>query len=296
MYNNIKINNDSQEEDDKKLEKDFYEINKKTGKIICIVGRKDSGKSYLATNYLAISYKYGIYDEYHLVLPEYETDASGETYSFIEGHRNTTVYSSYSNDITEKVKINSKNKKILYLLDDATSLLFENKNNPEIIKLVSTSRHGRGITVIIICHALKSILTPLIRGLIDFLFIGAFTNKTLIKKHLFEENFSMMLSEDEFIEEYKEKIINGKYNFMYINGKCQYSFSVNEWNLSTFDRKQSIRHDGKVNYIKIDKTHNIKNKIIQKNVVKKLENKYIWKPEKEKNVKGLTINFKKHKK
>ncbi len=52
MYKNIKINDNS--EDDEKLEKSFYEDNKNSGKFTCIIGRKDSGKSYLATNYIAI--------------------------------------------------------------------------------------------------------------------------------------------------------------------------------------------------------------------------------------------------
>ena len=37
-----------------------------------------------------------------------------------------------------------------------------------------------------------------------------------------------MISEKEFMDEYKELIINGKHNFMYIDGNCHFSFSVNE--------------------------------------------------------------------
>ena len=273
-YNNIDKN---ENELDEELEKDFFTTNKKSGKFIVICARKNGGKSWLATNYIAISYFYNIYDEYHFILPEYETDASSETYSFIEGHKNTTVYGSYTAEITQQIKKNSANKKILFILDDATSYLFENKNSSTLLNLVSTCRHGKGITVIVICHALKSILMPPIRGMIDYLFIGAFTNYTLIKRHLYDENCSMLIDEKSFMDKYKENIITKEHNFLFINGKCQFSFSVNEWNLSTFDRKKSIKHEAKVKVVNIDKDYKIKSKIKDKNHIKRLENEYLQK-------------------
>ena len=164
------------------------------------------------------------------------------------------------------------------------------------LNLVTTCRHGKGITIIAVCHAIKTILTPAIRGMIDFLFVGAFTNRTLIKKHLFEENCSMMISENEFMEEYKEKIINGEYNFIFINGKCKYTFNVNKWSLSTFDRNTSIKKGAKVKIVNINTNFKIKEKIKDKNEIKKLENQYLWKPEKDKNNGNIQIKFKKSRK
>ncbi len=301
-YNNINENEQPEEEeeenqqegDDMKLEKDFFETNKKSGKFTVICGRKGSGKSWMATNYISISYFYNLYDEYHFILPEYETDASSETYSFIEGHKNTTVYGTYTPEITQQIKKNSKNKKILYVMDDATSYLFENKNKPELLNLVSTCRHGKGITIIVICHALKTILTPSIRGLIDFMFIGAFTNYTLIKRHLWEEQCSMMIKEDEFMDEYKRNIIKEEHNFLYINGKCEFSFTVNNWNLSTFDRKKAIKREAKIKVVNIDKNYKIKQKIKDKNNVKTLESQFLKKEPKKPND-NIQIYFKKPK-
>ncbi len=46
----------------------------------------------------------------------------------------------------------------------------------------------------------------------------------------------MMIKEDEFMKEYKENIIEE--HILYINGKCEFSFTVNNCNLSSFDRKK----------------------------------------------------------
>jgi len=263
------------------LEQDFLETNKKSGKFTVICGRKGSGKSYLATNYIAISYTYNVYDEYFFVFPEFSTDANSETYKFINGHPNTTIYNTYDKSITMKVKETSKNKKILYVLDDATSYLFENKNKAELLNLFTTCRHGRGITIIVICHALKSVLVPSIRGMIDFMFIGAFTNYTIIKKHLYEENCSMMISEKEFMDEYKHKIVDEEHNFLFINGRCQFAFDVNEWILSKFDRNLAIsKKKEQVKIVNFDHDRKIKDKIKEKKHVSFIENQMFPKTKK----------------
>ena len=280
---------------DNNLEKEFYERNKKTGLFTVICGRKSSGKSWIMTNYIALSYLYNLYDEYYLILPEYSTDANSDTYKFIENHKDTTIYNTYNPKITEHIKKQSAHKKILYCMDDATSYLFHNKHNEELTNLVSTCRHGKGITVIVSCHALKQVLDPLIRGMIDYLFIGAFTNYTIIKKHLYEENCSMMIDEKSFMDEYREKIVNVEHNFLFINGRCQFSFDVNKWELSQFDRNKALSKTGKVKVVNIDKNHLIKDKISQSNVLKELTMKYGIKYKPVKN-EGMKIEFKQRRK
>ena len=274
------------------LERDFLKENKTGGYFSVIVGKKRSGKSWLMTNYLAISYYYNLYDEYHLILPEYATDANKDTYSFIEGHPNTIIYNKYNPNITENIKKASKDKRILYILDDSTSYMFKNKHNEELINLVSTCRHGLGITVIVACHALKQVLDPIVRGMIDFLFVGTFTNYTIIKKHLYEENCSMLIEEKEFMEEYKEKIIRGEYNFLFIDGKCRFSFDVDKWELSTFDRKKAIIKGSNVKVVNYDKKSTIKDKILQDNEKQQMKIKYgiKYKPPKDN---GMMIKFNK---
>ena len=297
QHNNINSSSEEEDDNDIKLEKSFFETNKKSGNFIVICGKRGSGKSWLATNYIAISYFYNMYDSYYFVFPEYENDANDETYKFIkQGQKNTTIYDSYSNELTAKIKEESKTKKILYVLDDATNYLFENKNKPELIKLATTCRHGKGITIIIITHALVNILLPAIRAMINFLFIGAFTNAIMIEKQLWQENCSIMISKDEFLEKYKQFIIKNDNNFFYINGKCQLSFHINEWNLSNFDRNKANKKGPLVEFIKIDKNYNIKKNIEEKNKIKKMEMIYKFKPQKEKVDKGTIIQFNKHRK
>ena len=127
----------------------------------------------------------------------------------------------------------------------------------------------------VITHALKNILVPAVRAMIHYLFIGAFTNINMIQKQLWEENCSIMIEKDDFMAQYRKFIINQENNFLFINNKCKFSFHVNEWNLSTFDRNTSIKKGSTVKYIKIDKTYKIKSKIKDRNEVKKLENQYL---------------------
>ncbi len=49
------------------------------------------------------------------------------------------------------------------------------------------------------------------------------------------------------MEEYKEKIIKQEHNFLFIDGKCRFSFNVENWNLSNFDRNKAIRREKKLN-------------------------------------------------
>ncbi len=75
MDNNIKEEEEEEEEEEKsdenndeELEKDFFIVNKKSGKFTVSCGRKGSGESWQATNYISISYLYNLYGEYHFIL------------------------------------------------------------------------------------------------------------------------------------------------------------------------------------------------------------------------------------
>ena len=59
QYNNINQKepeeSESDQDNDQELEKDFFSTNKKAGRFIVICGKTGSGKSWLVTNYIAIS-------------------------------------------------------------------------------------------------------------------------------------------------------------------------------------------------------------------------------------------------
>ena len=84
----------------------------------------------------------------------------------------------------------------------------------------------------------------------------------MIQKQLWEENCSIMIEKDDFMEQYRKFIIGQENNFLFINNKCKFSFNVNQWNLSTFDRNKAIKQEGhnKVKYIRIDKIIKLKQK------------------------------------
>ena len=173
-------------------------------------------------------------------------------------------------------------------MDDATNYLFSNKNNADLLHLLSTTRHGKGCQVVICTHALKNILIPAVRGLIDHLFVGAFTNFNLIKTNLYEENCSMSMTLKEFIEQYKQNIIQGEYNFLYMNTRCEIDFHVNQWNLSNFDRKM-VQSKGKAKYSKADEDYELRQKYEKRNRELQIKNKIIKKPKENNNILNLKI-------
>jgi len=245
------------------LERTFWQDIKDQCRFMCICARKGSGKSHLLTNFLAISIKYELYDEYHLVIPEIHTDNDTSNYEFLKNSSNVFLYEKFQPHIIPKIKELSKKKRICFAMDDATNYMFSNKHNADLLHLLSTTRHGFGCHVIIITHALKNILMPSIRGLIDHLFIGSFTNYNLIKTNLYEENCSLVMKLGEFLELYKTKIIDEKYNFIYLNIKCNVDFNVNKWELSLFDRN-ILTIKGKANYIKPDDDFELRRKYEKK--------------------------------
>ena len=261
--------------------------------MMVIVGRKGSGKSFLATNFLAIAYKYNLYQEYHLILPEYASDNNDETYNFIKTQGNTYVYTKFDPSIIESVKQKSGQKKILFIMDDATSYLFDAKKSSELLELASTTRHGKGCMFICICHALKNVLIPAVRGLIDHLFIGAFTNANIINHQLWEENASMMMDRDEFFHLYREQIIRHDHNFLYINMKAELDFKVDEWQISNFNERDQLKPSGKPTLVKHDPNLEVKRRIEAKKTRKSLEEELIPKEEKTSDILKIKIAKKK---
>jgi len=262
---------------DESLENEFWKDIKQQCRFMCICSRKGGGKSHLLTNFLAISLCYDLYEEYHLVIPELHTDNNDDTYKFIKNNSKCIVYESFQPHLIAEIKEISKSKKICFCMDDSTNFMFSNKHSADLLHLLSTTRHGKGCQVIIVTHALKNILSVAVRGLIDHLFVGSFTNYNLIKTNLYEENCSLLMTMQEFIDDYKQFIIGEDYNFLYLNIKCHSDFHVNKWNLSKFDRK-NVRPNGKCKVKKLDKDYQTKQKIITQNRTMLLKKSITKKP------------------
>lgn len=253
------------------MEEHFLSDNKNHGRFNVICGNKGSGKTHFVLNFIKLAYKYNIYEKYIFIIPEIEHEHDGQ-YAFLMNHKDTTIYSEFDPDIIDNVKEMSKQYHVLLVLDDATDFLFKNRTNPSLMKLVSTCRHGKGVTIFSITHALKSILTPTIRALIDHLFIGSFTNANIIKNQLYSENFSIIMDYKEFLSSYLTNIIKEKYNFLYFNRNSEYDFNVKDWNMSNL--KLDLKQNGRSQLKILDRNKKLVDKIKERKHYKELISKY----------------------
>lgn len=268
------------------LERSFWEDIKNQCRFMVVCGRKASGKSHLITNFIAIALQYDLYDEYHLVIPELNTDHDSSNYAFIKNNAKCILYEKFQPHMVQLIKELSKTKRLCFAMDDATGYMFANKHNEDLLTLLSTTRHGKGCQVIIVSHALKNILQPVNRALIDHLFCGSFTNYNLIKSNLYEENCSMIMPLNDFITQYKEHIIQEDHNFLYMNIKCQVDFHVNQWNLSKYDRK-TVQPNGKAKIMRHDPDYELKQRYTKLNKANELKSRIVKKPEKKTDIFNL---------
>lgn len=260
-------------EQTKCLQKYFIEDNVKNGRVICVNGKKGSGKSHLITNYLAYAINHNIYDKVFCVIPEFKHDNNDDTYKFLESQNNVYIYEKYTPLLLEHVKKETEKYRTCVFLDDATNYLFKNKEE-QLLKLASTSRHGKGCTFIMILHSLSNIIAPAIRALIDHIFIGRFNNaKTL--KHIWEENLSIFMDYKTFTHMYMEKIIKEEYNFIYLNSKNEFDINVNQWSLGKYD-KNKVFSNGKCKILLIDdEKQNITKKILKQKRTQEIKDEII---------------------
>ena len=180
--------------------------------VIISLGMKRHGKTYLMVQYLKHALVNNIYDEYHLVLPQFGQERDG-AYQFLTAcdPKRVFIYDKYNEILTEQVLSKKFTKHIFFAIDDATGELAGNMDQA-LNKLLTCNEHGKKCAIWMCVHGAKKVLSTLSRAMLNYLFLYYVTNAIMLKG-LWEEYFSVLYPDwKEFLEIYKAamtKEING---------------------------------------------------------------------------------------
>lgn len=208
-------------------EQSFYEDADRS--VILSIGMKRQGKTYLMMKFLMKAIKDKKFDEYHLVLPQFKTERDGK-YKWLKYYKNVYIYNAYHKVVSDVVLKAMETKHVFFGVDDATAE-FLNNNDKSVQKLLTCNEHGAKCSIWICVHSCKKVLTPLVRQMLNYIFIYKNSNATLLKQ-CWEEFFSMEFNDfNEFREMYKELVFNNENEaFMYsFNGK--HAFGVKNFQM-----------------------------------------------------------------
>ncbi len=176
------------------------------GAVVISCGAKKSGKSTFMLAILRAAVDAGSYDDYILVFPSLYVEQH-DSYAWCMKRKEFTIYTNYHNFILEQLYARNmkieKRKKTLVVIDDATTFAKELKlaTNESLIALVSQARHLQ-VTLWLLLHSLKSIISPCLRENTNWLIIYSVTNAKLLKD-IHEEFLSVQCDYNEFIQWYR---------------------------------------------------------------------------------------------
>ena len=197
------------------LEKEFLE--EFEGKLAIAIGCKGSGKSFLLLHYVYYALEHDMYDEYHLVLPCYLFEER-DSYSWLKNHKTPAkiyIYNEHDEMIMNKlIDRPQPYNKAFYGIDDSTGS-WSIQADPDEIKYLSRLRHFR-VTQFIVVHVVRAGLPASLRAQIDMLFLFMSTNRIALQA-AYEEWGSMTYPNfKEFLQVFKENVLDKKYNAMLI--------------------------------------------------------------------------------
>lgn len=185
-----------------------------TGTVVVSCGAKNAGKSCFMLAMLRASVEANAFEEYILVFPSLYVEQH-DSYAWCLKQKRFTIYTGYHNSILEKLynqnKELKKQKKTMVIIDDATTFASELRlaTNENLIALVSQARHLK-ISLWILVHSLKNILSPCLRENTGWLIIYSVTNSKLLND-IWEEYCSIQCDYKTFVEWYKN-ITKEKYS------------------------------------------------------------------------------------
>jgi hypothetical protein len=191
------------------LEETFLNDNIETGRFILSIGSKGSGKTYRLLQYLKFALYNNIYERYHLILPMYSSEQN-DSYGFLQTQQNCYIYNGYSEKVSILVDKDRLKYRTLFIIDDASSELVKKMDNT-FLKLITTTRHGKGVTVWACVHSCKRILSPAVRQNIDWLFTYKIPNRKLLND-LYDEYFGMQFDSFKLFMQIYTEVMKEKYN------------------------------------------------------------------------------------
>lgn len=212
------------------LENEFLNDMKDVGRFVCTIGAKGGGKSFTMLAYLKWAIQNNLYEKYHLVLPMYHLEAN-DSYSFLKDQKQCLIYESFHTKITQRVLTDRVKFKVLFIIDDSTSELTDNIDK-NFIKLLTTTRHGnKGVTIWLIFHASKKVMSPAIRMQIDWLLLTNMNNMKLLED-IYIEFLGRYFERFRDFKQFYDQAISEKHNSI-IFGTQQKGIDTNvkNWNL-----------------------------------------------------------------
>jgi ABC-type molybdate transport system substrate-binding protein len=202
-------------------EHQFMEEMKKTSRVYILMGIKGSGKTYFINSFIQYSLKNNIHQSYYLVLPPFINEQQN-SYQYLneQKKKKIVIFNKYNSLVSQRVlKDCSKDKgRKLFIIDDSTSYLNPHKLDDDLKQILTTTRHIN-TDLIIATHASRSVLSVILRGNCDFLFVFK-TIHTKLLEVIYEEYikiFSQHENQKEFITEFNEKVNKQKYNCLFID-------------------------------------------------------------------------------
>jgi len=216
------------------LEHEFLDDMKDVGRFVCTIGAKGGGKSYTMLAYLKFAIQNNLYEKYHLVLPMFHLEAN-DSYGFLKDQKHCLIYESFHPKITQRVLADRVKFKVLFIIDDSTSELTDNIDK-NFIKLLTTTRHGnKGVTIWLIFHASKKVMSPAIRMQIDWLLLTNMQNMKLLED-IYEEFLGRYFDRFRDFKQFYDQAMSEKYNSI-IFGTQQKGIDTNvkNWELLNSD-------------------------------------------------------------
>lgn len=210
------------------------------GTVVVSCGAKGSGKSTFMLSILRASVEASAYEDYILVFPSLFVEQH-DSYAWCMKQKEFTIYTNYHNLILEKLyhqnKDLKKQKKTLVIIDDATTFAKELRlaTNENLIALVSQARHLK-VTLWILVHSLKNILSPCLRENSGWLLIYSITNAKLLKD-VHEDFLSVYCDYNEFIKWYRNMSNKQYCSFMLKTGiPVAIDTNSNNWKTTVYHR------------------------------------------------------------
>ena len=230
VYNNNQP--PQQEEEPQVTPEDNFLKELGNGVFVCAIGAKRSGKTYMLTKYLMYAIKNNMFEEYHLVLPQFKGNERSHAYDFLKTCKNVFVYNKYHEIIAKKILKLMYKKHIMFAVDDATGQ-FYNNIDPTLIELATCNEHQKACTIYICVHSAKKCLCPMIRQQCNFLILYRLSNRKLLYD-IWEEFFSMDYYDfKEFYMLYREHVIENddKNAIIYSLNRNNEMNGITDWNL-----------------------------------------------------------------
>lgn len=267
-------------------EDEFYQDMDRSA--VLSVGMKRQGKTYLMIKFLMKAIKENKYDQYYLVLPQFEHERDGK-YKFLSYFPNVHIFNAYHKLVSDKVLQAVQTSHVFFGIDDATSELLNNID-VSFSKLLTCNEHGKKCAIWLCVHSCKRILTPLVRQMVNYIFIYKNSNQMLLKT-MWEEYYSVDFPNfKEFIDMYKDIVYkNQNEAFMYsFNGN--HSFGIKHWKMMEETEPKPPKKKKKTtnNFQQIDtQKERIKQGVFQSLMRAQIKNEYTKPQKPEYSIKGF---------